>query len=331
MIQTNIQKEKTMTKHTLAAEVEAASGGKQTVLATAKGQPSYFNVIPAFRCEEISSLLGTGLHPAFVVNGVEKSEILIGTYQAVIRDGEAVSLPGQNPQASIDFDAARAACVASGPGHHLMTNWEWAALALWMMKHGYGDLRGNTNNGQSHSHPQEKGTLCQYGKVLTGSGPDAWRNDGTPFGIADLVGNVWEWSDGLKLLSGRIVMPADNAVDLAEDQWPETGAVIDLVDGVPQIAGSVTVRDWDGEPFSNVTARNDSTHVLSLKQALLCPVDGLTPAGYFWADNTEDFEALPIRGGGWGDGGRAGLAALSLFDERSDRFYYVGFRPAFIG
>lgn len=316
-------------KDELRQSVEAASEGRQTVLRTAKGQASYFNIIPAFRCEEISPDLDTGLHPAFIVGGVEKSKIFIGSYQAVIQDGEAVSLPGQNPQASIDFDAARAACAAAG--HHLMTNWEWAAIALWMMKHGHGDVRGNTNSGASHSRPEEKGTLCQYGKVLTGSGPDAWRHDKTPFGIADLVGNVWEWNDGLKLVDGRIVMPADNTVGLDESQWHDTGAVIDFADGSMQIATSVTERDWDGGLFSEVVARDGHEPPLALKRALLCPLAGMAPGGYFWADNSEGFEALPFRGGYWCHGVYAGLAALTLYYERGARIGYVGFRPAFIG
>jgi hypothetical protein len=307
--------------------VERESEGRQTVLRTAKGQASHFNIIPAFRLEDISPELGTGLHPAFVVNGVEKREILIGTYQATVRDGEALSLPGENPTCSTNFDVARAACSAAGPGFHLMTNWEWAAIALWMLKNGFGDIRGNTNSGRSHSHPDESGTVCQHGKILTGSGPVAWRHDKTPFGIADLVGNVWEWNDGLKLDSGRIFMPADNAFGLAEDQWSDTGAAIDFAGGM-RIAENVTKRRWDSDYFKNVTAKDAP---LALKQALLCPLPGLVPEGYFWADNNEGFEALPLRGGRWGVGGCAGLAALLLVFGRSDSDGGIGFRPAFIG
>ena len=80
-------------KDALRQSVETASEGRQTVLRTSKGYPSYFNVIPSFKCEEISDSMGTGLHPAFVVNGIEKSEILVGTYQAIISGGQALSLP----------------------------------------------------------------------------------------------------------------------------------------------------------------------------------------------------------------------------------------------
>jgi len=138
------------TKDPLRGEVEHASGGRQTVLYTEKDQPTYMNVIPAFRCEELGPEFGVGVHPAFIVGGVEKSEIFVGTYQAVIRNGEALSLPGEDPTVNVDFDQARAACAAAGRGHHLATNWDWAAVALPCAKNGAGQLRGNTNNGRSH-------------------------------------------------------------------------------------------------------------------------------------------------------------------------------------
>ena len=319
------------TKDELRQSVEAASGGKQTIFRTAKGAPSYFNVIPAFKLEDISPELGTGVHPAFLVGGIEKNEIFIGTYQAVIQDGEAVSLPDQDPCTSIDFNSSRAACLAAGPGFHLMTNWEWAALALWCLKNGHGDLHGNTNNGKSHVNPKEVGRISKYGRTFTGSGPDSWRHDGTPFGIADLVGNVWEWNDGLKLIDGKIIMPPDNNFTLPEAAWLEAGAVIDFPDGDIQISDVITERDYDGCYFKDATVKDGYAAPIALKQALLQPMNDMAAAGYYWADNTEGFEALPVRGGSWSYASNAGLAALHLYYRRSFVFTYIGFRPAFIG
>lgn len=317
-----------MQKHELAAAVEAASGGKQTVLQTAKGQPTYMNVIPAFRLEELGPDFGTGLHPAFIVAGREVSEIYIGTYQAVIRDGEALSLPDQDPATQVNFDTARQSCLNAGEGFHLMTNWEWAAIALWCAKQGI-VVRGNNYRGGSYEERAESGKITSFGRTATGSGPDSWRHDGTPFGIADLVGNVWEWQDGLKLKSGNIIMPADNNFRLQESDWPEAGAVIDLVDDcTPQISDEITGRDWDSVCFAELAVKDGFTAPLALKQALIVPSFSLP--GWFFADNTEDFEALPLRGGSCGDDGDAGLAALSLGVGRVLSSSVVGFRPAFI-
>ena len=320
-----------LVKDEMRAQIEKESGGRQTVLYTAKGQPAYMNVIPALNCEDLGPEFGTGRHPAFIVNGKEVSEIFIATYQAVIRDGEALSLPGEDPAVGIDFDQARAACIACGSGWHLMSNWEWAAIALWCIKNGFGQLRGNTDFGKSHATPGEAGMITQYGRTLTGSGPDAWRHDGTPYGIADLVGNVWEWVDGLKLASGRIIMPADNSFTMPEADWPDTGARIDIVDAALQFSDEITERDYGSELFAKIGAKGGYTPQASLNRALLCPVPGQDLPGRFWADNSEESEVLPVRGGYWHDAGYAGLAALVLGCGRSDRGSGLGFRPAFIG
>ena len=309
-------------KDELRAEVEAASGGKQTIIRTAKGQPSYFNIIPR------ADLPG---HPAFLVGGVEKSDLFLGTYQATVRDGEALSLPGEDPTTNINYDSARAVCLACGPGFHMLTNWEWALIAHLVAAAG-NDVRGNTNWGKSHSHPEERGTTAKgTNRTLTGSGPDAWRHDGTPHGIADLVGNVWEWVDGLKLVSGQIIMPPDNNFSLAEAEWPTTGVCIDLVNGEPIISSEVTKRGWNGRYFNDVVSAKGFEAPASIKQALLCPSEASQLPGYYWADNTEGFEALPVRGGHWYYTSNAGLAAFDLGYQRSGVLASFGFRPAFIG
>ncbi|HBG07700.1 MAG: hypothetical protein A2075_09255 [Geobacteraceae bacterium GWC2_58_44] len=316
----------------LRKSVERASGGKQTVLWTKSGFPTYMNIIPQFRLEELHpTALGTGVHPAFIVDGVEKPEIFIGTYQAVLQDGEAISLPGQDPATSINFDTARQACKNAGPGFHLMTNWEWAALALQAIANGC-DVRGNTDCGRSHSNRDEIGKPLPGSQTTrTGSGPASWRHDGTEHGIADMVGNIWEWVDGLKLMSGRIIIPKDNAYGLDELQWSATGACFDIVDGYPHISDSITNEDYDSVMFRDMTANPGFEIPLAIRQALLLACPGIQMPGRVWADNSEDFEALPIRGGGWNDGSHAGLAALYLFFGRSYAVSGLGFRPAFIG
>lgn len=50
------------------------------------------NVIPKFNLQDIDASLGNGVHPAFVVNGVEKSEIFIGQYQGIVKDNNPLSI-----------------------------------------------------------------------------------------------------------------------------------------------------------------------------------------------------------------------------------------------
>ncbi|MCB4322700.1 hypothetical protein KOE80_10865 [Alcaligenes sp. 13f] len=205
-------------KDELRAAVEAASGGKQTVLYTASGQPSIMNIIPKFNLEDIDPSLGSGVHPAFIVGGVEKRELFIGSYQGIIKNGEFISLPGVDPSVSAPYDSFINAARAAGPGFHVMTNAEYAALALWCWKNGF-QPRGNTNYGRSHEATYETarrqdagapGDTNNNGRSLTGSGPVSWRHDNSPNGISDLCGNILEWAAGMRLVDGEIQVIANN-------------------------------------------------------------------------------------------------------------------------
>jgi hypothetical protein len=357
-----------LNKDTLLMGVLAASGGKQTVKYNANGDPCFFTRIPRFNLEDIHPSLGTGPHPAFIVNGVIKNEILIATYQAIIEKGCAISIPGQSSAANIAFDAAKAACEANGPGFHLLTAWERAALALWCLKNGF-QPRGNTVHGKSHEAAWETGTPApdNAGKTLGGSGPASWRHDGTMAGIADLVGNVYEWLDGLKTVDGRLYFPGDNNFMLPDAQWPASPIYLDVTagpgdrDGIaesgdivindrinhytetPAPAGGGDTGDFD---FAHNTAWKEtlvyatfSALELSVRQAaarlLIAPKlesagTVLFPEakGAFYSRNYG--ERLPIWGGGWADGTGAGLAFLDLRNHRSLSGGYIGLRPAFI-
>jgi hypothetical protein len=110
-------------KDTLRASVEAATGGKMTVMYDDKGYPCHMVVIPRFNLKDVeaSGMLGTGVDPAFIVNDAEVPEVSIGTHQATVKDGRAFSLPAQDPAIYINYDQARSYCAAKGEGWHLMT------------------------------------------------------------------------------------------------------------------------------------------------------------------------------------------------------------------
>jgi len=351
-----------ITKDALRQSVEAATGGQCTVLYDSQGFANYMRIIPKFRCEDINANLGTGVHPAFIVGGVEKNEIFLGQYNAVNMNGLGVSQPGMAPYVSINFDNAKLACTNKGAGWHMMTNWEWAAIALWCIKNGLPLVRGNTYYGQSHASPFETGRRCDSGKpgdtagsnpaTLTGSGPASWRHSGDFTGISDLVGNVWEWQDGMKLVDGVIKMPSDNNYTLAEASWPDslariasatagtanaaTGALVLTETAVADVnrGPSLNQAAWSSTVATGLTT---PAVALKMKQALLAPYDTAanmgSVLGYIYANNTNapSFEAMPLRGGSWDNTSGAGLAALDLLHQRSSVYGSFGFRPAFIG
>ncbi|MCD6526988.1 MAG: SUMF1/EgtB/PvdO family nonheme iron enzyme [Desulfuromonas sp.] len=353
------------TPDALRQSVEAASGGKNTVMYDDKGYPSVMVEIPKFNLEDIDPSLGTGVHPAFIVNGVEKKSIFIAKYQATIHDERALSLPGHDPATYVDFDTALARCKDKGAGWHLMTNAEWAAIALWCWKNGTMP-RGNNNYGRDVGQKHEVGRLTQDGVVLgtsgtartaTGSGPATWSHDHTPDGISDLNGNVYEWNGGLRINDGEIqVLENNNAADSTKDQsaasalWRAIAAADgSLVD--PGTAGSLkydatgatgagsvqidTVIDsqsdgttYAGGVFESMAADAGITVPERLLQLGLAPVGAGLGGDYIYARNVG--ERLPLRGGSWTRGTYAGVFVLYLAYERSNSDGPIGFRPAFV-
>lgn len=342
-------------KDRLRSAVEGASGGRQTVMYTAAGHPSYMNIIPAFNCEDIDAGLGTGRHPAFIVNGVNKPELFIGTYQGLTLNGNLVSQPGVSPTVNQDFDTFRTQVAANGAGWHLMTNVERAAIALWCWKNGTMP-RGNTNYGRSdeklwetgrRADGQNPGYVTSGGITLTGSGPAGWRHDGTPTGISDLSGNIWEWATGMRLNAGEIQVLANNdAADNTKDV-SATSPLWKAIDGstgalvAPGSANSVkyagsgnanyTLVRASGSTFEGMTNPGvtpvAATALTVLKQYGLYPIaaTGLGGDG-FWVDTT--LERLPIVGGDWYLGALAGVFALGLGNLRSNVGLSLSARPA---
>ena len=327
--------------------VERASGGQQTVIYDAAGNANVMFVLPRFTYADLGMTadMGTGDVTAFDFgSGSIKSEIFIGAYLA--SGSGSVSAPRQDPRASLDHTAARAACAAKGAGWHLMTAHEWAAIALWCMANGY-ELIGNTNWGRSHAKTwivgdradnRAPGDGAGTGRTQTGSmGAEATHNR-TPIGIADLVGNVWEWQDGLLLQDGRFKLSAFNAQ--AEAAWAFTDAYLDAsspTGGSPILSNAITNRlgaisdnanagaganvEWRAMTKSGSYVSNQA-----MKRLLLEPAT-ILPQGRLYMRNFG--ERLPYRGGSWRYGANAGLAALNLDDSRVYTDTYLGFRPAF--
>lgn len=344
-------------KDDLRASVEAATGGHVTVLYTAAGHPCYMNVIPKFNKQDIDAGLGTGVHEAFIVNGVEKSEIFIGQHLGIQKDGNLLSIPGVSPTASVNFDTFRGLAAANGPGWHMMTTAEMAAIALWSWKNGTMP-RGNNDWGRDVGSPWETaaradggaiGSATGNGKTYTGAGPASWRHNGQPSGIADLNGNLWEWNAGMRLQAGEIqIIQNNDAADNTKDQ-SATSSLWKAIDGstgalvAPGSANAIKYATSGTTNYTLVRASGASLEgmtnpgttpvgaaALSLAKSLgLYPVasTGLGGDG-FWVDVTD--ERLPLAGGGYNVGALAGAFARALANPRSGVGNGVGARPAYV-
>jgi len=343
------------TKDALRAAVQGATGGKITVLYTEKGQPSHMYVMSAFNLEDVNPDLGTGVDPMFKVGGETKTERFLGAYPGVRLNGELISLPGMAAQNSINHDDSLSAARANGSGWGLMTNNDYAGVARWCRANGFVP-RGNTAYGKSSDAPFETGVRADGGMpgvtsgtaiTLSGSGPASWRHDGTHAGISDLVGNVWEWAPGLRLLDGEIQVIADNnaamsSIDLsaASSEWRaidgSTGALV-----MPGAANSVKVASSGTENYTIVrngntleATTNPGTTPVSEGAVKTLKLYGVYPEaadldGDYFSDNPEG-ERLPFRGGYWNSGALAGLSAVNLRNARSSSNSSIGARPAFV-
>lgn len=276
------------------------------------------------------------------LKGRKVKEYAISKYPNTMIDGRPYSLPFMPPAVNVNHDEAIRLCEAKGPGWHLITNDEWAALARQSWENDTVPT-GNTNSGKSHSHPEQKGTTYQnsYGKTLAGSGPIEWNHDRTAEGVADMVGNVWEHVGGVRFLNGQAQIIPNNEAAAGADQSPDSKewTAIYTPDGDPvyynvkdgEIVLQPTApegKDYDGVPFCDLHERADMDVPDKLIELGLYPAPGYEGEEYFWLDT--DGEHCVSRGGSWNRGARAGVFSLDGSDSRSDVAWDFGFRSALV-
>lgn len=345
----------------------AVEGNGNKVLYDDKGLPSVMVPVPRFNLNEINPDWPATPHPAFLINDTILPMIYISKYQNVVDGDRAYSLPMRDPRASITFDVAKAACEAKGRGWHLMTNAEWAAIALWCRKNNLMP-RGNNNYGEDVGAPNEKGVGTTFGsdgrpnRVATGSGPVGWSHDGTTMGIWDLNGNVYEWVGGYRTMDGEIqIIPQNNSALALNETAASTEWKAILQDGSLVAPGTVGTLKWDytnpvpaggtsyypfvlstqvtnipdnesasgRRTFESLVARSEVTAPDMFKHLGIFPADSGDHGGdYIYMRNIG--ERLAFRGGGWHYASDAGVFNLNGRNPRSYSYTYIGFRSAFV-
>ena len=139
----------------LKLSIEALSGGKNTVLFDDLGMPSVMVPFPKLKMSDLIAGGSENIHPAFSVDGVEKSVIYVSKYQNIVLNERGYSLPMRDPRASLNFDQAVTYCRNKGKGWSLTPYSLWSAIALWCRKNGTMP-RGNNNYGADHAYGHEK-------------------------------------------------------------------------------------------------------------------------------------------------------------------------------
>ena len=349
----------------LKLAVEALSGGRNTVLLDDIGMPSIMVPFPKLTYADIMDGGTQDPLPAFLVDGEEIPVIYESKFQNITVNDRAYSLPMQDPRVYVTFDQALTACRNKGAGWHLHTNALWAAIQSWCYKNNTVP-HGNSNFGKDYSNPHEHGVVTyrytdggtqRDGRTATGSGPVTWYHNYDSSGIADLMGNIWEWVAGLRTINGEIqVIPYGNAMKF-DCNMSATSAEWKAIkpDGTLVAPGTAGTLKYDGESasggirintavefkptgdgyytkaFGTIAAKTGVNIPAMLKGLGLAPISDFTYGnGLTWI-RPQEAERLPIRGAGWGDTSGAGVAALNLNNPRSISYGGVGFRAAFYG
>ncbi|MAD74992.1 MAG: hypothetical protein CML20_09415 [Rheinheimera sp.] len=299
--------------------------------------------------------LGTGTPTMFLKNGVEINEVYIAKYLASAGASGGCSVVGDAaPMTNVDYDTAKALCKNKGAGWHMMSIHEWAAVALWSFANGT-EPRGNTDYGRSHESTIETavrvdnktpGDRSGTGATKTGTGPQAWSHDGTSLGIADLVGNVYEWLDQMSLIEGQITTTLDNDPDAAEQSWVKHSAFLDSQTasksgsaGSPVLNSAISNRNGSvgddtsnggyatNEHFAKIAQSPTYQKMELLRRLVIESASQTNVKGSIYCRNYG--ARFPLRGGHWYIGSDAGLGALTLIYARSGAHSVFGFRPAF--
>lgn len=327
--------------------VEMLSGGRNTVLFDDAGLPSVMVVIPKM----LNSALVTGAsataHPAFIVNGTEKDKAYFSKYINIVKGNRAYSLPMQDPAVNVNIDQARTYCRNKGGGWSLTPAALWSAIALQCKKAGFMP-HGNNNNGKDADHTYETGVVVHMdganpGRTATGSGPATWYHDGTFEGIADMKGDVWEWTDGIRLMDSEIqIVPNADCMLATSDMGASSALWKAILEDGSLVAGgtantlkyaagkvSKTAESTDfNNAFQSLAADTGVTVPDILKELTLFPADADGYEGD-WFYMSKSGERVLRRGGCWGNGSGAGVFYSGFNDARSNAYASVGFRSAF--
>ena len=328
------------------------------------GIPSVMVKVPKMTYAQLGLGASTATFPAFIVNGQEVDAIYISKYLNIVQNGRAYSLPGQDPKANINFDAALKACTDKGAGWHLMTALEWGALIAWCENNGFIPL-GNNNFGKHSSEsnyvavPSNTPDAGKYANhTATGTGPLTWYHDKTPSGIADLCGDVWEWTGGIRTVYGELQILVNN--NAADSDHPQTAASTEwkaikasdgtliTPDGSGTTTGSVkmdyvsskltydtTISDtgtsYRSCEFKDITcSANIGDDAKALLVALgMMPKNGtIVPTGnaVYWDKNQA--ERSFGRGGNYLSTAN-GFASFNGSNDRSRQNAHIGFRSAY--
>ena len=345
----------------LSNRVADFSGGRNYLewISDAAGTPLYFpSIYVRFGAERTpiaaAEVSAVKPHPAFIVDDAVVKDLFVGKYQGKIQASNSknllLSLRGLDPSNTQQISVFTTAAANNGATHHMMTNAEYSYLALKCKAQGF-QPRGNNNYGADIAVASEKGEIASVeathiNRVLTGSGPIGWSHDGSPYGVWDLNGNVYEFANGLQVKNGLIKIVKNNDAAL-KDGTKNIAFKTILGDGTLASEGDAGQLSFVAAAADyGITVPASGSVFSSIPQVYQKPTDGPTACptilkelciiphdageyggdGFYHALSTEN---LCMRGGSWDGGALSGVFDLYVNSPLAHSSHYLGARPAF--
>ena len=252
----------------------------------------------------------------------------IGKYQASRSDATTTSQGSSTilasrknvcPVTNVAFSTWNTLISNKGSRFHQITNREWSNVILWSLKMGIkitGNCYGYVNS--SYVNIDGEGTnMTQYPadgyyKTRTGMGPTTWNHNGLEGGIADMCGNVWEATDGLKLVN-NVIYIFDNDTD---KNWVSTGVAY---------SGNL-ITNSSGTSFGNTLYYPTDSDLW--KEMIPCNASGKETITAYGDDGTwfSSGERILYRGGSCYHGSLDGVFAFYVNGDSSSSSWDVGCR-----
>ena len=335
----------------------ASFGGNNKVIFDDLEKPSIMVGIPKMKYSDLITGGTQDVLDVFKVDGVEREVLYISKYINVVVNDRAYSLPMKDPKVNTIFNDPIKFCRRKGVGWGLTPNGLWGAIMLWCNRNNFLP-RGNTDYGRSYEKQYENGVEVDFratgasggNRTATGSGPVTWNHDGSPSGIADLCGNVWEWVAGLRIVYGEIqIIPYGNSMkadcDMSSNsaEWKAIkpdGSFVDpgtngtlhykLVNGKIVIGTGTTNAFSKDIPFSGLEAES-GVNIPQIVKALGLMKDSadIYPESGHQLYVNNDGERIALRGCSWGGESKGGLGTLKLNAYGGVATNAYGFRSAY--
>ena len=289
---------------------------------------------------------GFKLHPAFIVNGVEKDKIYLSAYEASLYDASAGAYILDDAQVA-DFSADMLASIANAKpisgltqnltrantralAHNRGAGWEQmycatASATQMLMLIEYATLNMQTAIGSGAVNKADDGAsnMAEPSGATTNLGNasgTAVNTNGIQFvtyrGEENLWGNIWGWVDGMNINANGIhklyVADHDFADRKMDGHYMDTGLTLAKANGYISAFGYNEPFDW---LFVTTEVAGNSS----------------VPVGdYFYQNYTYADVMVALLGGHWYNGSNAGPFNWNVRNTPAYRYRTVGGRPVYI-